>query len=82
MNLTLKKCLKMENKIATRIKVVSLKLNKEDKEPKNYIYVENEHGVLLIDKELFTISFFNKEHMLYNDIKILKEGNLNITLLL
>lgn len=65
----------------TAISVLKTKLNDKEKRAKPYIVIRNQNGVLLVDEELFVISFesndeFAKRHefkqrqtMLFLDIK-------------
>ena len=66
----------------TKIKVVSLKLNKSDKQPKNYICIENTNGILLVDDGLFSISFNNRDEMLEQDVEIIEENKSNLMVFL
>jgi len=64
----------------TKINVVSLKLNKSDKQPKNYICIENTNGILLVDDGLFSISFNNRDDMIEQHVEIIEENNSNLML--
>lgn len=66
----------------TKINVVSLKLNKSDKQPKNYICIENTNGILLVDDGLFSISFNNRDEMLEQDVEIIEENKSNLMVFL
>ena len=46
--------------IVTGIKLVNAKINRNGK-TKEYISIENANGILLVDEELFVISFDKKE---------------------
>lgn len=66
----------------TKINVVSLKLNKSDKQPENYIYIENDNGILLVNDGLFSISFNNKDDMIEQGVEIIEENNSNLMVFL
>lgn len=57
----------------TRLYTCQAKLNKSDKDYKKYLAVINDEGVLLVDNELFVISFTTEEefhkNVDYNDLK-------------
>lgn len=76
--MNLNKCSSME----TKINVVSLKLNKTDKQPKNYICIENENGILLVDDGLFSISFNSRDDMIEQDVEIIEENKSNLIVFL
>lgn len=47
--------------MVTRLYTANIKLNKSDKHYKKYLVVINDNGVLLSDKGLFVLSFFNEK---------------------
>jgi hypothetical protein len=44
----------------TNLYTAKIKLNKEYPNYKNYLVAMNENGVLIMDKGLFVVSFFNE----------------------
>ena len=54
----------------TSIYTADVKLNATDKDHKRYIVIQNENGVLMINKGLFSISFMNEEAILLADVEV------------
>ena len=46
--------------MVTSLYTAKIKLNKKYPDYKNYLVAMNENGVLIIDKGLFVVSFFNE----------------------
>ena len=54
----------------TSIYAADVKLNATDKDYKKYIVIQNENGVLMVNKGLFSISFMNEEAILLADVEV------------
>ena len=54
----------------TNLYTADIKLNATDKDYKKYIIIQNEEGVLMIDKGLYSLSFINEEAILLANIEI------------
>lgn len=54
----------------TSIYTADVKLNATDKDYKRYIVIQNENGVLMVNKGLFSISFMNEEAILLADVEV------------
>ena len=46
------------------------KLNTTDKDYKKYIIIQNEEGILMVDKGLYSLSFMNEEAVLLANVEI------------
>lgn len=53
--------------ISTKINLVKAAINRDGK-IKDYFSIENSNGILLVDEELFVISFSLKEELFYYEI--------------
>lgn len=56
--------------MVTSLYTADVKLNTTDKDYHKYIVIQNENGVLMINRGLFSISFMNEEAILLTDIEI------------
>lgn len=56
--------------MVTSLYTADVKLNTTDKNYKKYIVIQNENGVLMINKGLFSISFMNEEAVLLTDVEV------------
>lgn len=56
--------------VVSSIYTADIKLNATDKDFKKYIMIQNEEGVLIIDKGLYSISFMNEEAVLLADVEV------------
>ena len=56
--------------MVTSIYTADVKLNTTDKDYHKYIVIQNENGVLMINKGLFSISFMNEEAILLTDVEV------------
>ena len=52
------------------IYTADIKLNATDKDYHKYIIIQNEKGVLMINRGLFSISFENEEAVLLSDVEV------------
>ena len=52
----------------TSLYTANAKLNATDKDYKKYIIIQNEEGVLMVDKGLYSLSFMNEEAILLTDV--------------
>lgn len=56
--------------MVTSIYTADVKLNTTDKDYHKYIVIQNENGVLMINRGLFSISFMNEEAILLTDVEV------------
>lgn len=61
--------------MVTALYTAEIKLNKSDADYKKYLVAMNENGVLLMDKGLFVVSFFDEKEF-KKEVEI-KGNNLN-----
>ena len=54
----------------TSLYTADAKLNATNKDYKKYIIIQNEEGILMVDKGLYSLSFMNKEVILLSNIEI------------
>lgn len=54
----------------TSIYTADAKLNITDKDYKKYIIIQNEEGVLMVDKSLYSLSFMNEKAVLLSNVEI------------
>ena len=66
----LKENLNILLKMVTSLYTADAKLNATDKDYKRYIVIQNENGVLMVNRGLFSISFMNEEAILLTDIEV------------
>ena len=52
----------------TSLYTADVKLNATDKDYKKYIIIQNEEGILMVDKGLYSLSFMNEEAVLLANI--------------
>ena len=57
-------------RMVTSLYTADVKLNTTDKDYHKYIVIQNENGVLMINRGLFSISFMNEEAILLTDVEI------------
>ena len=57
-------------RMVTSLYTADVKLNATDKDYKKYIIIQNEEGVLMVDKGLYSLSFMNEEAVLLANIEI------------
>jgi len=68
--LELKENLNTLREMVSSIYTADVKLNATDKDFKKYVVIQNEEGVLMIDKGLYSISFMNEEAILLADVEV------------
>ena len=68
--LELKENLNTLSEMVSSIYTADVKLNATDKDFKKYIIIQNEEGVLMVDKGLYSISFMNEEAVLLADVEV------------
>jgi acetolactate synthase small subunit len=56
--------------MVTSLYTADVKLNTTDKDYHKYIVIQNENGVLMINRGLFSISFMNEEAILLTDVEV------------
>ena len=56
--------------MVTSLYTADVKLNTTDKDYHKYIVIQNENGVLMINRGLFSISFMNEEAVLLANVEI------------
>ena len=56
--------------MVSSIYTADVKLNATDKDYHKYIVIQNENGVLMINRGLFSISFMNEEAILLTDVEV------------
>ena len=56
--------------MVTSLYTANIKLNKTNKDYNKYLLVVNEEGVLIINKDLYSISFWNEDDLENNSIDI------------
>jgi acetolactate synthase small subunit len=56
--------------MVSSIYTADVKLNATDKNYHKYVIIQNENGVLMINKGLFSISFMNEEAVLLADVEV------------
>ena len=56
--------------MVTSLYTADVKLNATDKDYKKYIIIQNEEGVLMVDKGLYSLSFINEEAVLLANVEI------------
>ena len=56
--------------MVSSIYTADVKLNTTDKDYHKYIIIQNEEGVLMVDKGLFSLSFMNEEAVLLANVEI------------
>ena len=56
--------------MVSSIYTADVKLNVTDKDYHKYIVIQNENGVLMINRGLFSISFMNEEAILLTDVEV------------
>ena len=56
--------------MVTSLYTADVKLNTTDKNYHKYIVIQNENGVLMINRGLFSISFMNEEAILLTDVEV------------
>ena len=56
--------------MVSSIYTADVKLNATDKDYHKYIIIQNEKGILMINRGLFSISFENEEAVLLSDVEI------------
>ena len=56
--------------MVSSIYTADVKLNATDKDYHKYIIIQNEEGVLMINKSLYSISFMNEEAVLLADVEV------------
>ena len=54
----------------TSLYTADAKLNTTDKDYKKYIIIQNEKGILMVDKGLYSISFMSEEAILLANVEI------------
>ena len=57
-------------RMVTSLYTADVKLNATDKDYKKYIIIQNEEGVLMVDKGLYSLSFINEEAVLLANVEI------------
>lgn len=57
----------------TNIYTADVKLNKNDRDYTKHILIENEEGILLVNKGLCSISFWNKADLERNSVNIVNK---------
>lgn len=66
----LKENLNTLKEMVSSIYTADIKLNATDKDYHKYIIIQNEKGVLMINRGLFSISFENEEAVLLSDVEV------------
>ena len=56
--------------MVTSLYTADVKLNTTDKDYHKYIVIQNENGVLMINRGLFSISFMNEEAIFLTDVEV------------
>ena len=54
----------------TSLYTANVKLNATNKDYKKCIIIQNEEGVLMVDKGLYSLSFINEEAVLLADVEV------------
>ena len=57
----------------TKLYTAGVKLNKKDTEYHRYLLLENDNGILLVDKGLFVISFDDEEDMIKQGVEVVNK---------
>ena len=56
--------------MVTSLYTANVKLNATNKDYKKYIIIQNEEGVLMVDKGLYSLSFMNEEAFSLANIEV------------
>ena len=56
--------------MVTSLYTADVKLNKTDKDFHPYIMIQNENGVLMVNRGLYSLSFMNEEAVILGDVEV------------
>ena len=54
----------------TSLYTADVKLNATDKDYKKYIIIQNEGGIRMVDKGLYSLSFINEQEVILDNVEI------------